>query len=221
MKKDALFLIVALLYQVLCAVPCRWEAMLFYSFDTDDTRNPVLYIEGLGDSPSTVPEVVVRGNMVTYQEGGQICIKQLDMRDRKPHLALTLTDWYFACYGDYVAEETLDSLTRLPLTVRWDDWTATGGAPIQNPADFYLAFAAPGTESQDGIPRYGWVHLSMDPSDETLSTAFLGWGIGAFGEGVSVGVTGTPEPSSALLCLLGLAVLGLRRKSGSGISSVP
>ena len=218
--KKVLFSIIALLGQMLCAAPFLWEGWgeNYYS-EYDGTGQPSFWVYG-GESLQR-PQVGINGYMVTYQEEGQICIKQLDMRDRKPHLALTLTDWYFACYGDYVAEETLDSLTRLPLTVRWDDWTATGGAPIQNPADFYLAFAAPGTESQDGIPRYGWVHLAMDPSDETLSTAFLGWGIGAFGEGVTVGVTGTPEPSSVLLCLLGLAVLGLRRKAGPEISSVP
>ena len=64
-----------------------------------------------------------------------------------------------------------------------------------------------GGNVQEGMSWYGWVHVSID---ENLNMTLLEDGINLTGGAVTVGVT--PEPSSALLLLVGGALLVLKRR---------
>ena len=64
----------------------------------------------------------------------------------------------------------------------------------------------------EGLSLYGWVHVSID---ENLEMTLLGEGINLSGGAVTVGAT--PEPSSAILLLVGGALLGLKRRNKRSI----
>ena len=114
-----------------------------------------------------------------------------------------------AYYGELLNRETFDAAAKIPLTF-YSDYEMTGGILVENPSDFYLGFMSTGGNAYDGVDRFGWFHVSLDDS---LRMTLLDSGIGLYGEDVIVGVGPTPEPTSGLLLLVGLAALGLRRSS--------
>ncbi len=80
-------------------------------------------------------------------------------------------------------------------------------------SDFYLIFAVGDLDDyNNNVPNpdclYGWAHLNVDATGEVN---LLGSAIGLDGQSMVVGAI--PEPSSAMLLILGLCVLGLRRRA--------
>ena len=120
--------------------------------------------------------------------------------------------WALALYGDLINETTFDSLTRIEDFVGNDSYA--GGTLIENPSDFYMAFKVSevlkdSSGYSEGQTWYGWVHVAID---DNLEMTLLGEGINLHGGVVNVGESVTPEPSAALLLLVGGALLALRRR---------
>ena len=95
-----------------------------------------------------------------------------------------------------------------------DDY-CTGGTLIENPSDFYMVFKVSevlkdSSGYSEGQTWYGWVHVAID---DNLEMTLLGEGINLYGGAVTVGESVTPKPSSALLLLVGGALLALRRRA--------
>ena len=121
--------------------------------------------------------------------------------------------WALALYGDIVSEATFDSFTHVEDTYINDpNVPLVGGTLVENPDDFYMAFKVSEVLEDSGYSEgpawYGWVHVSVD---DDLRMTLLGADINLTGGAVTVGAT--PEPSSALLLLVGGALLALKRRS--------
>ena len=113
--------------------------------------------------------------------------------------------WVLAFCGDVLNAETIRAATQIAPIYSYGE--ASGGTPIADRRDFYLAFEASEYGVEDGRSWYGWAHVSVD---DDLRMTLLGSGIGLNGESVIAGAV--PEPSGGLLLLLGTAVLALRRR---------
>ena len=124
--------------------------------------------------------------------------------------------WALALYADIVSEATFDSLNHVEDTYINDpNAPLVGGTQVENPSDFYMTFKVSevlkdSSGYSEGQSWYGWVHVSVD---DDLRMTLLGSDINLTGGAVTVGVT--PEPTSALLLLVGGALLALRRRRGS------
>jgi hypothetical protein len=146
-------------------------------------------------------------------ENGSFYIKQMDFS--KEWIEPTFNWWALVSYGDIVDEATFhDAMKQIELFRGNDNYT--GGTVVENPDDFYMAFKASevlleGGDYVEGQSWYGWVHVSVDYTD--LKMTLLGSGINLYGGAVTVGAI--PEPSAALLLLVGWAALALRRRRRS------
>ena len=125
--------------------------------------------------------------------------------------------WALALYGDIVSEATFDSLNHVEDTYINDpNAPLVGGTQVENPSDFYMTFKVSevlkdSSGYSEGQSWYGWVHVSVD---DDLRMTLLGSDINLTGGAVTVGAT--PEPSLALLLLVGGALLALRRRRING-----
>ena len=121
------------------------------------------------------------------------------------------TRWLLALYGDILDASTLPAFKTVELTASYD--FGTGGDKIADPSSFYLVFVAENwNDYVSGAVNphvwYGWVNLAVN-ADGALDV--LGSDIAVYGDALTVGGGSTPEPSGALLLLLGLGALGLLR----------
>lgn len=121
------------------------------------------------------------------------------------------TRWLLALYGDILDASTITLLKDVELSGTYT--YGTGGDRIADPTDFYLVFVAENwndyvSHAENPHRWYGWVNLAVNV-DGALDV--LGSDIAVYGDTLIVGGGTTPEPSSVLLLLLGLGVLGLFR----------
>ena len=143
-------------------------------------------------------------------EDGGLRLKHIDFSDEP--MEPTFNWWVVAHYGDMVGADTFGSMNNIEDVDISDDLSA-GGTLVENPSDFYMAFKASevifvsGVGYEEGETWYGWVHVSVD---DDLNMTLLDEGINLYGGPVVVGAI--PEPSSAVLMLVGLAWLALRRR---------
>ena len=154
----------------------------------------------------------IYSNMYGHIEDGALYLKHEDFSGES--MNPTFNWWALVNYGEVVSEDTFNSLTRIE-----DFYGAeyvTGGTPVENPSDFYMAFKAcesvfvTGVGDVPGEAWYGWVHVSVG---DNLEMTLLDEGINLYGGPLVVGAI--PEPSAGALLLLGLAALVLRRRRES------
>ena len=143
-----------------------------------------------------------------HATNGNVYLKHKDFSGES--LNPTFNWWALALYGEIVSEETFGSLVAIEDFYGND--ISSGGTLIENPKDFYMALKVSevlmGPDDYEvGQSWYGWVHVSID---DDLHMTLLGADINLSGGEVTAGVT--PEPSVALLLLLGGALLALRRQ---------
>ena len=134
----------------------------------------------------------------------------LEQRDFSYALTPTISRWAPVLLGTIIDETTFYDAAVIPLTFQ-DDYDGNG-IEVRDYSDFYMAFRVTepivrGEDVLEGMSWYGWVHVSID---DDLRMTLLGADINLTGGAVTVGGA-TPEPSSALLLLVGGALLALRR----------
>lgn len=117
--------------------------------------------------------------------------------------------WVLTYYGELLNEETIGNAERILTTDGWYDYSETGGTLIEKHNDFYLGFLVRPYDPNDERTWVGWYHVSVD---DNLEMTLLDAGIGLYGEAVLVGIGPIPEPTGAMLALVGMALLALRRK---------
>ena len=150
-----------------------------------------------------------------HMEQDGLHLKQNDFS--RESMDATFNWWAIVSYGEIVDETTFHDATRQVALFYGDaEYASISGTVVENPDDFYMAFKISevlddGNDYVAGQTWYGWVHVSVDDTD--LKMTLLGSGINLYGGAVTVGAI--PEPSSALLLLIGGAVLGLRRRRRS------
>jgi len=199
------WLLLALIFlpmQTAFAAPCSWGAdVMFIEGDEKDE----IQFELFGSVSQGI--AYCKGYMFGYNEAGTLFLKQYDRKTT--WVGDDNVTFVLALYGELLSADTIETATKVPLTI----WGATDhydGIAIDDPSDFYFGFMTPESKTADGIPRYGWYHLSI--TDDLNDITLLDSGIGLYGESVYVGIGVTPEPSSAMLLLLGCAGLLLRRQ---------
>jgi len=151
------------------------------------------------------------GEMLGYHDGDLLSVKQYD-RKTTPVGDDNVT-FVLACYGELLSAESIETSEKLPLCA-WDSHEHEGGLVINAPSDFYLGFMVPESKTSDGVVRYGWYHLSFEDGYDEIK--LLDSGIGLYGENVLVGVGAVPEPTAAMLLMLGVSGLVLRRRRDEG-----
>ena len=147
------------------------------------------------------------GPLAGYKDGNGFYLKQKDHKTTQQKVDNNV--WIAAYYGELLCAETFSTADPIPLC-NWYDSTTENGQFISNADDFYLAFMSTGSQSEDGIDRYGWFHVALD---DNMEMSILESGIGLYGESIYVGAT--PEPTAGLLLLLGSAFLALRRRKAA------
>ena len=145
------------------------------------------------------------GPLLGYKDGDGFYMKQQDHKTTPQKVDNNV--WIAAYYGELLSAETFSTSEAIPLC-NWYESTTDNGQFISDADDFYLAFMSTGSNSEDGIDRYGWFHVALN---DALEMSILESGIGLYGESIYVGAV--PEPTSGLLLLLGIAGLVLRRKA--------
>jgi len=182
-----------------------WDASVICDLDSE-SGDGYYYLLGtlLKDAYTGLASIDTK--LFGYRNEGRFYLKQYD-QNTTPVGGYNVT-WAISRYGQLVSKETIADSSVLPLCV-WDTHDHEGGLLVEDATDFYLAFESPASGSIDGIARYGWMHLLVDDEYEMR---MLGSGIGMVGENVLVGNGQIPEPSTALLLLIGCAGLCLRRQ---------
>ena len=209
MKKKIAFFIITSIHVSVVAAPAHWTGI---SLSDDGIHSePEQYFLGADIYGENGEYTWILSFMAGHKENGRFYLKHCDFSIEP--LQPTFNWWALAHYGDVVWEESFKSLAQIENF--YVDEYYTGGTLIENPSDFYMVFKASevlveGRDYVEGMTWYGWVHVSID---ENLEMTLLEDGINLTGGPVTVGIyeSGIPEPSSALLLLVGGAMLALMR----------
>ena len=124
-------------------------------------------------------------------------------------------NWVEAEAGDVASRETTRGLQRDAYFVHSgidDDDFFVNSFSVEADSDVYLMFTiiTGGLGEEYENPVYGWVELNLS-DDGVLSVGHSAWDLDG-GAMVVGGGSATPEPTSGVLLLFGVALLGLRRR---------
>ena len=208
MKKCLFAVMMAVSAQTLFAASYSWSVSL-----TEGYRSGEIHFEFFGYvvRPPMTNVASAKGRLFGYLANETLYLKEWDRRTTP--VGDDNVTFVLAQYGDLLSSDTIDAAAKIPLCV-WDSYEHEGGMAVDDPSDFYLGFMTPESRTSDGIPRYGWYHLSI--ADDLSGITLLDSGVGLYGESVYVGIGAVPEPSCAVLLLLGCAGLLLRRSDRGG-----
>ena len=207
MRRIVVAMVMTLCYRGIAAM-AHWSGVSVYNYGQhpDQTRDYCLE-GGIHGQNGEFAEIL--SDMYGHVENGGVFLKHADYS--RESLNPTFNWWVIALYGEVVDEANFNSHASVQ---DFNDYTYySGGTLVENPNDFYMAFKVSEVllENYDyvvGQTWYGWVHVSID---ENLEMTLLGSDINLTGGAVTVGTT--PEPSSAMLLLVGGALLALRRRT--------
>lgn len=208
------FFVVAVLFcGAVNATSARWDGIRLLNGEwySNGSREYLFYANIHGENGEIA---WIFSSIYGHIENGNLSLKHVDFSQES--MEPTFNWWALALYGDVVSEVTFDSFVRIEDFYNSDpNAPYTGGTKIENPSDFYMVFKASEVLLEDreyvaGQSWYGWVHVSID---ENLDMTLLEDGINLDGGPVVVGGGdfAIPEPSSALLLLVGGAMLALMR----------
>lgn len=200
-----LFLILILILSKLSSIQAAsayWTGITIDRMDIYHSDNKSYDISGMVYSENNK-----RGSLTAilfgHTEGESYLLKSYDYSVTS---APVKNSWIVAYYGQILGPATIDEANFIEMCGYGNCYN--GGTLIDDPTNFYLAFTTSEFGVENGQTWYGWAHVSID---HEKNMNILASGIGLYGEAITVGVS-TPEPSCALLLLIGIGVLGLRRR---------
>lgn len=152
-------------------------------------------------------------NMMATKTGNTLTIAENDT-----YLA-AFSAWTVAVAGEIVNSAMLQDIDR--LFYRCDGIQANNPFEVNYASDsFYMAFETLVWDDEDFVGKshveYGWVHLDVTNGKLSIIDSAMGL------EGQSMIVGGgavIPEPTSALLSILGVALMALKRRKCHGACS--
>ena len=192
-----------------------WDGLQLTKLDlSNGDAEYVLRWSGVGHTSSGISgacSLQVRMDLIAFDNVDYYCITSYD---DDPTATGVTANWLQASAGDIADASTTRNKKYYFNHCHLDHETGWQNRDIYSGADseFYLMFAVGSTDDyNNNIPNpnclYGWAHLEIDGSGDI---ELLGSAIGLEGQSMIVGAI--PEPSSAVLLLLGIAGLALRRR---------
>ena len=197
---------VVMFYREAFAAAASWSGLTVFTGEMYDNTTKDYSLQGCVDSGNG-NRAAIHTSIYGHEESGRMFLEQ---RDFSYALTPTISRWAPVLLGTIIDETTFYDAAVIPLTFQ-DDYDGNG-IEVRDYSDFYMAFRVTepiirGEDVLEGMSWYGWAHVSID---DDLRMTLLGADINLTGGAVTVGGT-TPEPSSALLLLVGGALLALRR----------
>ena len=185
----------------------EWDCVSLYKFAGTSNEYSMRWSKTVSLTSSFDLQV----DMFLSVQDGRFLIATADYNDSATGV---VDNWLLAGNGDVADASTTRNQSTYFNHCHLDHQAEWRNAPVSGElgTDFYLMFAVGDlNDYNNNIPNpdclYGWTHLSVDANGDMH---LLGSAIGLDGQSMVVG--GIPEPSSALLLLLGVAGLALRRK---------
>ena len=194
------------------AATVKWDVITFYEGASYTTR---VYSDGsylqATDFVSSGPAPMMFVVEMCYRSNGELdgTVGTVTPGWEQDQLVDFTAAWVEANVGDVVNREYIESARTyfFRAVIYGYDGFDTGYINVNIGETHYLAWAG-ASESNPYGATFGWMSFTLDDEGRLL-VLNSAWDID--GDPIVVGMGGIPEPSSALLLLLGGALLALRR----------